>query len=145
MRLDTHRVEGDATGTTEKSTPEDRRLSPEGMHTLTMSNSQLREGRLGFLGWVALVAGLRYYPMAMAVSLVTLNVIRRRISPYMLVWLSLVALTYYPLPWGFSPVSHEIAPWIWQILILSAASYWPPARSLRPLLLAADTSGLRSG
>jgi hypothetical protein len=59
---------------------------------------------------------LGYYPMAMAVSLVTLDVIRGRISPYMVGWLGLVALAF-PLPFG---LSEGVAPWIWQILIVGS-------------------------
>jgi hypothetical protein len=60
-----------------------------------------------------------YYPMAMAVSLVMLDVIRGRISLYMVAWLGLVALAFYPLPWEFRPT--ELRDWL---LILAAAAYW---------------------
>lgn len=63
---------------------------------------------------------LGYYPMAMVVSLVTLSVVRGRFSPYMVAWLGFVALGYSPLPWGFSPLTYEIAPWVRQTLILSS-------------------------
>jgi hypothetical protein len=57
-----------------------------------------------------------YYPMAMAVSLVALCVIRGRINIYLVGWLGLVALAF-PFPWG---VNEALAPWMWQILILGS-------------------------
>lgn len=61
-----------------------------------------------------------YYPMAMAVSLVLLQVVRGRISKALIGWLALVTVAYYPLVWGFDPLSYDVAPWIWQILILGS-------------------------
>ena len=57
-----------------------------------------------------------YYPMAMAVSLVVLCVIRGRINIYLVGWLALVALAF-PLPYG---LGESIPPWMWQILILGS-------------------------
>jgi hypothetical protein len=61
-----------------------------------------------------------YYLMAMAVSLVMLDVIRGRISLLLVGWLGLVFLAFYPLPWGFDPLSTGLPPWMWQILILGS-------------------------
>jgi hypothetical protein len=59
-----------------------------------------------------------YYLMAMAVSLVLLDVIRGRISMHLVGWLGLVSLAFYPLPWGFDPLSSGIPLVMWQILLL---------------------------
>jgi hypothetical protein len=61
-----------------------------------------------------------YYLMAMAVSLVMLDVIRGRISLPLVGWLGLVAVAFYPLPWGFDPLTYGLPPWMWQILILGS-------------------------
>ena len=58
--------------------------------------------------------------MAMAVSLVLLQVVGGRISKALIGWLALVTVAYYPLVWGFDPLSYDVAPWIWQILILGS-------------------------
>jgi len=60
-----------------------------------------------------------YYLMAMAVSLVMLDVIRGRISLLLVGWLGLVFLAFYP-PWEFDPMSYGLPPWMWQILILGS-------------------------
>jgi hypothetical protein len=61
-----------------------------------------------------------YYFMALAVSLVLLDVIRGRISMYLVGWLSLVALAFDALPWGFDPLSTAIPLWIWQIVLVGS-------------------------
>ena len=60
-----------------------------------------------------------YYLMAMAVSLVMLDVIRGRISLPLVGWLGLVFLAFYP-PWEFDPMSFGLPQWLWQILILGS-------------------------
>ena len=60
-----------------------------------------------------------YYLMAMAVSLVMLDVIRGRISLPLVGWLGLVFLAFYP-PWEFDPLSFGLPPWMWQLLILGS-------------------------
>jgi hypothetical protein len=60
-----------------------------------------------------------YYLMAMAVSLVMLDVIRGRISLPLVGWIGLVFLAFYP-PWEFDPMSFGLPQWLWQILILGS-------------------------
>jgi hypothetical protein len=62
-----------------------------------------------------------YYFMAVAVSLIMLDVIRRRISVYLLAWLALVTLAFDPLPWGNDPLSQAIPVWLWQIVLVPIA------------------------
>jgi hypothetical protein len=61
-----------------------------------------------------------YYFMALAVALVLLDVIRGRISMYLVGWLALVALAFDALPWGFDPLSTGIPLWIWQIVLVGS-------------------------
>jgi hypothetical protein len=48
-----------------------------------------------------------YYFMALAVSLVILDILRGRIRERLVAWLLLVALAFNPVPWGF--VSNSVA------------------------------------
>jgi hypothetical protein len=48
-----------------------------------------------------------YYLMALAVSLVLLDIVRGRISAHLVAWLGLATLAFSPVPWGF--VSNSVA------------------------------------
>ncbi len=69
-----------------------------------------------------------YYFMAAAVMLILLEVIRGRITVYLVGWILLIALPFDPLPWGFDPFGDASPLWVWQIvLVLSAIAMlvWP--------------------
>jgi hypothetical protein len=71
-----------------------------------------------------------YYFMAVAVSLIVLEVLRRRFRVELLGWLALIVLVFDPLPWGYDRLTYSVPMWIWQILLV------PPAvwLSLSPLI-----------
>jgi hypothetical protein len=73
-----------------------------------------------------------YYFMAVAVMLIILDVIRGRISMYLVGWLALVTLAFDPI-WGFNPFSANPPTWLWQILLVPAAL----AIAVSPLISAA--------
>ena len=54
-----------------------------------------------------------YYFMALAASLVVLDVARGRFRGYLVVWLVLVTMAYNPAPWGLA--SHEAGVWNWML------------------------------
>jgi hypothetical protein len=60
-----------------------------------------------------------YYFMALAVSLVVLDVVRGRIRSYLLAWLALVTLAFNPVPVG---VASRVLPWSIQLRDLLPAS-----------------------
>jgi hypothetical protein len=65
-----------------------------------------------------------YYFMAVATSLIVLNVIRGRISPYLMAWLLLVTFAYDPLRWASHPWTDTIPMGTYQLLLV------PPAMAL---------------
>jgi hypothetical protein len=66
-----------------------------------------------------------YYFMALAVMLAVLDVLRGRISLYLVGWLALVALGFSPLPWGFNPLSQMISLGVWQVVLVGIAVTLP--------------------
>jgi hypothetical protein len=73
-----------------------------------------------------------YYFMAVAVSLIVLDVLRRRFRYELVGWLALVVLVFDPLPWGFDKLTYGVSMWIWQLLLVTPAVWL----SLAPLLAA---------
>jgi hypothetical protein len=71
-----------------------------------------------------------YYFMAVAVSLIVLDVLRRRFRIELIGWLALVVLVFDPLPWGFDQLTYGVSMWIWQLLLVTPAV----GLSLAPLL-----------
>ena len=71
-----------------------------------------------------------YYFMAVAVSLIILDVLRRRLRVELLGWLALIVLVFDPLPWGYDRLTYSVPMWIWQVLLVSPAVWL----SLSPLL-----------
>jgi hypothetical protein len=73
-----------------------------------------------------------YYLMAIGVMLIALEVMRGRISVYLVGWIALVFLAFDPLKWGDKPFSLA-SPILWQVLVV------PPALLLAaaPLISAA--------
>lgn len=71
-----------------------------------------------------------YYFMAVAIILILLDVIRGRISVYVVAWIVLIAVPFYPLPWGFDPFGDASPLWAWQIVLVSTAF----ALLVRPLV-----------
>ena len=76
-----------------------------------------------------------YYFMALAVSLVLLDVIRGRISMYLVGWLCLVVLAFDLLPWGFDPVSTWLPLWMWQIVLVGSGIVLAAGPITSPALL----------
>jgi hypothetical protein len=62
-----------------------------------------------------------YYFMAVAVLVVTLDVIRRRFRPYVVMWLALVTLVFPPLPLGNDVFTTGLPAWLWQVVLVGAA------------------------
>jgi hypothetical protein len=62
-----------------------------------------------------------YYFMAVAVSLLVLDCMRGRISVYLVAWLGLMTLAFYPFPWGNDPLVLAIPIWKWQIVLVTGA------------------------
>ena len=60
-----------------------------------------------------------YYFMALAVSLVLLDVLHGRIRGQLVAWLALVMLAFDPVPWGSDPLSYRVPIWCWQALLVS--------------------------
>jgi len=71
-----------------------------------------------------------YYFMAVAVSLVILDVLRRRFRIEFIGWLALIVLVFDPFPWGHDPLTYSAPMWIWQVLLVAPAVWL----SLSPLL-----------
>jgi hypothetical protein len=64
-----------------------------------------------------------YYLMALVVSLVLLDVVRRRIGVHLVAWLALALLVFDPLPWGRLPLAQVPLPlWFWQVVLLSTGT-----------------------
>jgi hypothetical protein len=61
-----------------------------------------------------------YYFMAITLMLIVLDVIRGRISSYLIAWLVLICLAFDPLPWGYVPFSTA-SQMAWQLLVVPAA------------------------
>jgi hypothetical protein len=76
-----------------------------------------------------------YYFMAVAVSLIVLDVIRGRIGMYLVGWLALLTLAFDPVQSGNDPLSLLVPVWFWQILLVPAAV----ALAAGPLISAART------
>ena len=72
-----------------------------------------------------------YYFMAVAVSLIILDVLRRRFRMELVGWLALIVLVFDPLPWGYDRLTYSVPMWIWQVLLVSPAVWL----SLSPLIL----------
>jgi len=62
-----------------------------------------------------------YYFMAVAVALVLLEIMQGRISVYLVGWVALNALYFYPLPWGNDPVRGWLAIWTFQVVLVAGA------------------------
>jgi hypothetical protein len=71
-----------------------------------------------------------YYFMAVAVSLIILDVLRRRFRLELLGWLALIILVFDPFPWGYDRLTYSIPMWIWQLLLVTPAVWL----SFSPLL-----------
>ena len=71
-----------------------------------------------------------YYFMAVAVSLIVLDVLRRRFRIELVGWLALIVLVFDPLPWGHDRLTYAVPMWIWQILLVGP-SVWLSVISLR--------------
>jgi hypothetical protein len=64
---------------------------------------------------------LGYYFMAVAVMLLLVAVSRGRGGVYLVAWLALVALAFYPLPWGHDPLTQGLPLWLWQSVLVTIA------------------------
>jgi hypothetical protein len=71
-----------------------------------------------------------YYLMAVAASLIVLNVVAGRVHLYLVAWLGLVTFAYDPLRWGTHPWTYEIPMACCQLLLVPAAL----ALALTPLV-----------
>ena len=71
-----------------------------------------------------------YYFMAVAVSLIVLDVLRRSFRFELIGWLALIVLVFSPLPWGHDRLTYSVPMWIWQLLLVTPAVWL----SLSPLL-----------
>jgi hypothetical protein len=71
-----------------------------------------------------------YYFMAVAVALLLLDVLRGRLSGFLVGWLAMVALVFGPLPWGLGPLSQEVLLRVWQVVLVAPALVW----AARPLV-----------
>jgi hypothetical protein len=71
-----------------------------------------------------------YYFMAVAVSLVLLEILRGRISMYLVGWLILVVLGFDRLPWGFYPLQQTEYVRLWQLVVVPFAGIL----AIRPLI-----------
>jgi hypothetical protein len=63
-----------------------------------------------------------YYLMAVGVMLIALEVMRGRISVYLVGWIALVLLAFDPLKWGNDPFSLT-SPILWQVLVVPPALF----------------------
>jgi hypothetical protein len=61
-----------------------------------------------------------YYLMAIGVMLIALEMMRGRISVYLVGWIALVFLAFDPLKWGDIPFS-SVSPILWQLLVVPTA------------------------
>jgi hypothetical protein len=71
-----------------------------------------------------------YYFMAVAVSLIVLDVLRRNFRVELIGWLALIVLVFDPFPWGYDRLTYSVPMWIWQVLLVTPAVWL----SLSPLL-----------
>ena len=71
-----------------------------------------------------------YYFMAVAVSLIVLDVLRRSFRVELIGWLALIVLVFDPFPWGYDRLTYSVPMWIWQVLLVTPAVWL----SLSPLL-----------
>jgi hypothetical protein len=71
-----------------------------------------------------------YYFMAVAVSLIFLDILRRRFRIELIGWLALIVLVFDPFPWGYDRLTYSVPMWIWQLLLVTPAVWL----SLSPLL-----------
>jgi hypothetical protein len=71
-----------------------------------------------------------YYFMAVAVSLIVLDVLRRRFRVELIGWLALIVLVFDPFPWGYDKLTYSVPMWIWQLVLVTPAIWL----SLSPLL-----------
>ncbi len=60
-----------------------------------------------------------YYFMALAVSLILLDVVQGRIRGQLVAWLALVMLAFDSAPWGSDPLAHGLPIWFWQVSLVS--------------------------
>ena len=71
-----------------------------------------------------------YYFMSVAVSLIVLDVLRRRFRIELVGWLALIVLVFDPFPWGYDRLTYSVPMWIWQVVLVTPAAWL----SLSPLL-----------
>lgn len=71
-----------------------------------------------------------YYFMAVAVSLIILDVLRRNFRIELIGWFALIVLIFDPFPWGYDRLTYSVPMWIWQLLLVTPAVWL----SLTPLL-----------
>jgi hypothetical protein len=65
-----------------------------------------------------------YYFMASAVSIILLDFVRRTFRIEVILWLALVALVFWPLPWQHDRLTYGVNMWVWQLVLV------PPAVAL---------------
>jgi hypothetical protein len=71
-----------------------------------------------------------YYFMAVAVTLLLLDVVRGRLGGYLIGWLALMALVFWQVPYALNPLSHVVSLRVWQVILVAPALVW----SARPLV-----------
>lgn len=59
-----------------------------------------------------------YYFMASAVSIVLLDFVRRTFRIEVILWLALVALVFWPLPWEHDRLTYGVNMWVWQLVLV---------------------------
>jgi hypothetical protein len=62
-----------------------------------------------------------YYFMAATLSILVVDVIRKRVRWSFVLWLSLVSFAFDPPPWGVETLPHAIPVWLFQIILVPAA------------------------
>jgi len=62
-----------------------------------------------------------YYLFAVTLMLIVLNVVCGRIRPYLVAWIALTAVAFYPPTWGIETLGQEVPRWLWQIVLVSSA------------------------
>jgi hypothetical protein len=62
-----------------------------------------------------------YYLLAATLMLVVLNIVCGRISLYLVAWIALTAVAFYPPTWGLEDLGQVVPRWIWQIVLVSSA------------------------
>jgi hypothetical protein len=62
-----------------------------------------------------------YYFLAATLLLIVLNVVCGRVRLYLVAWLVLIVLAFYPFTWGSETFGQEIPRWLWQLGLVSSA------------------------